>query len=199
MWHPKEDARFFYHTHPGFRKALKRTARFVLGPILCPILFPCYCYYLMGAMVPTCGNGKMSARHAKRARRTAIVGQIAQCRRERGLQNRKRELSVERKRNKRTKDQDQSPLFAKLPTELRLKIYEMVLCETGSVHVFHSTRGHDPLGLASLVSIEEDECSDQPLCFGPRPTLNLLKTCRKMYFLRIHYSVLKGADNNQIP
>lgn len=54
----------------------------------------------------------------------------------RGLKKRKRSVSVDRTWElwrKNAEDQSQSPLLAKLPAELRLEIYEMVLCEQEEV------------------------------------------------------------------
>jgi hypothetical protein len=61
--------------------------------------------------------------------------------RERAIVKRKRSLSVDRSKRRSAKLQEQSPFFCLPPAELRLKIYEMVLCETGKIHIRSLWRG----------------------------------------------------------
>ncbi|KAF2252020.1 hypothetical protein BU26DRAFT_248751 [Trematosphaeria pertusa] len=108
---------------------------------------------------------------------------IARAQRERAIQIRKRSISVDREdRRSTTKTQNQSPLFAKLPVELRIKIYEMVLCETGQVNIIESWNRHDPsrfYGRTCLVPVVY--CRE--LARGKRCTVqsNILFTCRRIY------------------
>lgn len=92
------------------------------------------------------------------------------------FQNRKRSISIDRAgRRRRTKDQLQSSFFAKLPIELRLKIYEMVLSKTGQVHIIVGSDGTSLYGRTCRV----------PGRMCPQPSNcivqgNMLLTCRRM-------------------
>ncbi|KAJ4290473.1 hypothetical protein N0V90_010690 [Kalmusia sp. IMI 367209] len=72
--------------------------------------------------------------------------------RQRALKSRNRDLSADRIRRK-TKPQDKSPLLSKLPLELRLMIYDLVLCETNQVYIIvkGGKRGSDTTELSQFV------------------------------------------------
>ncbi|KAF2466197.1 uncharacterized protein BDR25DRAFT_306348 [Lindgomyces ingoldianus] len=84
--------------------------------------------------------------------------------------------------------QSQSPLFCKLPPEIRVVIFEMVLCESGRMHVT-ITDGADDL----VAYLKSHLCTSSSVvpqchfgCYNVRPQsqpklLSLLKSCRLAY------------------
>lgn len=97
--------------------------------------------------------------------------------RQRALKSRRRSLSTDRICH-RTKRQDQSPIFIKLPPELRLIVYEMVLCETNQVHIIvkGGKRGSDTTELYGRTCTEPRRyCLPGSTC---RVQSQLLLTCR---------------------
>jgi hypothetical protein len=104
------------------------TLRFWCKLITCPFLGPCY--FLGSLKYHTCI--KQSHSPSKRQLvRYGVLADVKHRRRVRRSAKRKRSVSVDGDRwwNKKAKDQSQSSFFARLPAELRLKIYEMVLCD----------------------------------------------------------------------
>ena len=102
-------------------------------------------------------------------RREHTLANIKYRRRVRGLRRRKRSVSVDRTWGpwrKNAEDQSQSPFFAKLPAELRLKIYEMVLCEQEEVGL---TCDHLKYSDCWEVKAASD-CN-----------IEMLRTCKKMF------------------
>jgi hypothetical protein len=197
--HFREDARYFWHTHPALLSITKSAACCVL--CLCPILWPCLCCALRATpwYGPKCGN----YRFQRKCERISKIASIEQARRERGLRNRKRELSVPRDPKRRRifrlrekevdYEQRQCFLFAKLPPELRLKIYELVLCETGCVHVYRKAKnGTETTMLSSRLCYQHQggQCGNEGECVRRSRSeneaahsasmLSLLQTCRKM-------------------
>ncbi|KAF1940061.1 hypothetical protein EJ02DRAFT_456333 [Clathrospora elynae] len=97
------------------------------------------------------------------------MSDISQSRRVRRLQSRKRSVSVDGsrwKKKRETKEQGQSAFFARLPPEIRLRVYEMVLCEQEDVYVHPNyEERRDFLNVRAWRG-----CSPQ-----------LLRTCRRIY------------------
>jgi hypothetical protein len=97
--------------------------------------------------------------------------------RHKALKNRKRSLSID-KVGRRTKKQNQSPFFSKLPPEIRLIIYEMVLCETAQVHIIVKSSKRNTTQLYGRTCAEPRRyCPPGSLC---RVQSQLLLTCRLM-------------------
>jgi len=87
----------------------------------------------------------------------------------RALEKRKRSVSVDRTRGfwrKNAEHQSQSLFFTKLPAELRLQIYEMVLCE------------QEEVGL-SCDHLKYWDCWEVKAASGCNT--EMLRTCKKMY------------------
>lgn len=90
---------------------------------------------------------------------------------------------------KRTSDQAASPLFSKLPTEIREAIFEAVLVETGAVLLASSGPGYSYFDRFSRIvglvcdRATEDHIDQIPwgLPRGPDASLALLCTCRRIY------------------
>ena len=95
------------------------TLRFCCKLITCPLFGDCY-YMRKRTRSPS----------EKQLKRYTVLADVKHRRRVRRVA-RKRIPSVDGERwwNSKAKGQSQSPLFAKLPLELRLQIYEMVLCD----------------------------------------------------------------------
>jgi len=100
------------------------------------------------------------------------MSEVKQARRERAVANRKRSVSVDGKhtkmpftRRKKTVEQSQSDFFAKLPTELRLKIYGMVFRDIENITVD-----------------ADDGAQDDMFKFSADPgrSTGILRTCRRM-------------------
>jgi hypothetical protein len=104
------------------------TLRFFRKLITCPFLGPGY--IRRSLKHHTCVKQSYSP-SKRQLKQYAVLADEEQRRRVRRSAERKRSVSVDGKRwwNKMAKDQLQSSFFAKLPVELRLKIYEMVLCD----------------------------------------------------------------------
>ncbi|KAF2652198.1 hypothetical protein K491DRAFT_719124 [Lophiostoma macrostomum CBS 122681] len=129
--------------------------------------------------------------------RIEVLSQISQRRRERALRERERSPAADvdgsgltrtgRGKKRKSREQEQSILFAKLPGELRMKIWEDVLCETGSVHVYLADHRcpHDVLKLMSATCIQPGENNPRlhDCIFNEERerTLNLLLTCKRIY------------------
>ncbi|KAF2652199.1 hypothetical protein K491DRAFT_695763 [Lophiostoma macrostomum CBS 122681] len=170
----KDSATWLWYSKPGITLCLK----VVSFPLLCC----CYTYHFWPSRWD-------KDRHEKKKR--GILSSIAQRRRERAIENRKRSLSVDEIskwgiRRRREKGQEQSVLFEKLPPELRLKIYEMVLCDLGRLHVGFSNRRYDDKGLASVTCLEPDNyhiyhgiCQSHERKREGR--VDVLLTCKRMY------------------
>ena len=105
-----------------------------------------------------------------------IMSEIAQARRERGVQSRKRGISVDGKRwmspwarKRETKEQYQSSFFSMLPVEIRLQIYKLVLCDEEEKNV---------------EAKEQEKNSDGRDWFSfrakPSCPVGMLWTCRKL-------------------
>lgn len=180
----KEDARYFWHSHPAIKSCLKI--------IMCPIFWPCF---ICLACAPTSNPYRIPKRRRRRIEREWNLSTIAQSRRERRVKNRKRSLSIGGKRKRDVHEQHESPMFAMFPPEIRLKIYEMVLCESGRVHIHRTIKVTDQFAQKSTTCIAPEDygakhlsCSieekrdDQPRIVLKKRvnTLSLLITCRKM-------------------
>lgn len=98
--------------------------------------------------------------------------------REEAMGKRNRSLSVDiRGAKTKTKDQMQSSLFSTLPAEIRLQIYEMVLCETGQVHII-AGGGNEPSRFYGRTCLALGRmCPPGSRCYVHS---NLLLTCRRM-------------------
>jgi hypothetical protein len=138
----KKFARWIRYSHPGIRSCLKT--------ISYPLLHCCSIF----------NNWRHHTSVENRcARSYHDLIPVAQKRRERAIQNRKRSLSVDdtmkrRIMRKKTKDQLQSPLFGRLPGEIRNRIYEAVLCGSGRLHVGFADQNFKEMRLASVTCLE---------------------------------------------
>jgi hypothetical protein len=104
------------------------------------------------------------------------MGEVKQAWRERSLQNRKRSVSLDGRqmkklvwRKRETREQKQSDFFTKLPPELRLKIYKLVLCDQEEIGV-------------DLTEKAEDRDKGELLKFKSEPgcSTSMLLSCRRM-------------------
>jgi hypothetical protein len=104
------------------------------------------------------------------------MGEVKQARRERSLQSRKRSISLDGRqmkqliwRKRETREQWQSNFFARLPPELRLKIYKLVLCD------------QDEIGV-DLTEKAEDRDMGESFKFKSEPgcSTSMLRSCRRM-------------------
>lgn len=134
--------------------------------------------------------------------RVSELSLINQKRRERAIKDRKRSPSVDRTKRGRTRQQDKSPLFKKLPLELRLKIYEAALGESGPINVGFAEERYDQMALTSTACLEPENagmpfCSCKPK--NKQHRLKLLLTCKRMYAVTLMYSAfLFGADQMSV-
>jgi hypothetical protein len=182
MLHLKQSAQHFYYSHPSIKTCFKI--------LTCPLCGP---YYLARAWT-RCPRVR---KDNKRRERHGALSSIAQRRRERALKSRKRSPSNDRSRcGKRVvaQNQSQSPLFSKLPAELRVKIYDMVFYGTGRLHIRFRLRvdGHDAMNLMSyscLIGNEHDvdhgDChrSIRERHYKQEQRISLLQTCRRAYVI----------------
>lgn len=184
-WRFIDDMRYFLYEHEGIESLLKL--------ITCPCC--CLCYLDL-------------ANHGRKQRKKEHhMSRINQYRRVNSIRNRKRSLSVDGKRKKRKmKDQGQSPLFGKLPAEIRLKIYEMVLCETGRVHVHLKGKATDQSSLASSICVssewlctKREGCKEKQSGKSATQRLSLLQTCRQVYREAIDILYAKNAFDFDSP
>ena len=179
MGHFREDARVFWHSHPRIRNGFQVLA----SPISRPYQ---YC--------------KSSARQRKSLKqynlteearqRQITLSRNSQARRERALRERERSPGADASgrdgKGKTRKEQEQSILFAKLPGELRLKIWEEVLCETGSLHVYLAEDRY-PDNVLKLMSATCTRPEERNLrlhdCIyneNKKHTIHLLLACKRM-------------------
>jgi hypothetical protein len=182
MLHLRESIKHCYYLHPSIKTCIK--------VLTCPLCFVCY-----GLKKFSEGMKCYSSKDRKRRERHGALSSIAQRRRERALKSRKRSLSSDRsKRGKKVvaQGQSQSPFFSKFPAELRIKIYEMVLCGTGRLHIRFrpSVDGHDAMNLMSYSCLAENEHDvDHGDChsgiwerhYKQEQRISLLQTCRRAY------------------
>jgi len=104
------------------------------------------------------------------------MSEVKQARRERAVANRKRSVSVDGKhtkmpftRRKKTVEQLQSNLFGRLPAELRVMIYELVLCER-NMSVVDSEAKADTNGRKEVFEFKAElGCS-----------VSILRACKRM-------------------
>lgn len=179
MYNFKRDLKIFWYSHSTLRKTIKRGVKL----IACPFCWPCmFCFALFDRHC-------ISKEERERKRIGEKLSGLLHSRREERVQNRKRELSVDRTGSKCVNIQKQSPLFSQLPAELRCKIYEMVLCETGGLHIHFSRDPYDAMALASTTCLELGNGSrNHPRCTELRMqkqrndgNLGLLLACKNMY------------------
>ena len=133
----KKFAQWIWYSHPGIRSCLKAVS--------CPLRYCCSIHHT-------------TVEH-RCARSYHDLIPVAQKRRERAIQNRKRSLSVDdtmkrRMMRRKAKDQLQSPLFGRLPGEIRNRIYEAVLCGSGRLHVGFADQNFREMRLASVTCLE---------------------------------------------
>jgi hypothetical protein len=100
-------------------------------------------------------------------RRDEILSKIEHNRRVKRLQSKKRDISVDSGRRKKRDavEQEQCSLLAKLPAELRLQIWEEVLCNTEEICIVPGRLARDRLNVRA-----ERKCFPQ-----------ILRTCQQMY------------------
>lgn len=151
-----DEIKYFLWKHPGFKSACKTC---------CWIFFlPCtFCYSACCAPRYKCGNGlRMAARRKEREMAT-----IRYQHQEKSFKRRK-SLSAGTKSGglralfgqpPKTSNQSQSALFAKLPAEIRLKIYKIVLNDEPLLHIALCGRR---LGIAPCDFNVEDTEADVP-------------------------------------
>ncbi|KAF2788034.1 hypothetical protein K505DRAFT_421381 [Melanomma pulvis-pyrius CBS 109.77] len=173
-----------------------------VGNVLCCLV--CCPLFCLNCVARNCARrceprSAIKEKEVRRARER--IKNVHWSQREEMLQTRRRNPSVDGM-NERAKDQAQSPLFAALPPELRLKIYEMVLCATGSLHVYEPNDRNNPALMRSfLCSISRQGQVSHEKCHSARRRrpLSLLMSCRKIYreAINILYShnVLSFSDN----
>ncbi|KAH6876192.1 hypothetical protein BKA58DRAFT_381199 [Alternaria rosae] len=140
------------------------TLRFCCKLVTCPLFGLCYWIRYIGPITFHKCPGPPAP-----PRRQHALANIEYRRRVRRLKKRKRSVSVDRTRGlwrKNAEDQSQSPFLAKLPAELRLKIYEMVLCE------------QEEVGL-SYDCYKYWDCWEVKAASGCNT--KMLRTCKKMY------------------
>jgi hypothetical protein len=112
----------------------------------------------------------------KQLKRNTVLADVKHRRRVRRVA-RKRIPSVDRERwwNSKAKGQSQSPLFAKLPLELRLQIYEMVLCDQEELTMrFNEDQPWDRW------KVQAEQGRDT----------KILRTCKKMFVAALPSSIL---------
>jgi hypothetical protein len=169
----KDDLAHFWYTHPG----LLDTIKLLSFPFLCPF-----------SMYHDQTDGWFTPRHIrKRNKIDSGLSGIAQRRRERALQRRQRSPSMEGSRDGGVFAQPQSPLFAILPAEIRLCIYQMVLCSPGTIHIRRVADRANSFALMSTTCSEPNafghkhqDCVE----YGPtrsKVQVSLAFTCRRMY------------------
>jgi hypothetical protein len=187
----KEHALYFWHTHPRIR--------LICEILTSPILWR---YFVFGSGKRRVRHFYYTSRNSKyQQERMETLSRISQTRRERALRERERSPGAEgswwrksrkmreRKRKRKSREQEQSILFAKLPGELRMKIWEEVLCETGSVHVYLADHRSpdDVLKVMSATCTRPEEhnlrlhdCVFSEDNENKKYTINLLMTCKRM-------------------
>ncbi len=110
--------------------------RFCIKALTCPCLWCCYC----ARWSTTVQFGGCVKKRPKRPNKREVkMSEINLNRRTRQLENRKRSVSVDgRRKSSRAKEQQQSSFLSLLPLEIRLKIYEMVLCNEDNLKIITS-------------------------------------------------------------
>jgi hypothetical protein len=102
---------------------------------------------------------------------------------------RKRSVSVDGRglrawRNRKTKEQAQSPLFGKVPREVRDMVWEYVLAPEGEIKVVNEVWGDDGPGGVGMTGtfMNRVEHGDAFRCFAEKGGCNtaVLRTCRKV-------------------
>jgi len=110
------------------------TLRFCCKLVTCPLFG--LCYWLRSIEPHTCVKGPHGRPSRAQQRRYDALARIEHRRRVRALEKRKRSVSVDRTRGvwrKNAEYRSQSLFFTKLPAELRLQIYAIVLSEQKEV------------------------------------------------------------------
>jgi hypothetical protein len=144
--------------------ARQPTLRFGCKIIICPLSCPFYC--LLGCALFVSKHGYRA--DEKQLERWDIMADIKHRKRVRRVGKRKRSVSVDGKRwyHSKAKDQSQSLFFAELPVELRLKIYEMVLCNREELAIkINKVQPWDEWNLRA----------------GPSCDAAMLRTCKKVF------------------
>ncbi|KAH6876191.1 hypothetical protein BKA58DRAFT_381198 [Alternaria rosae] len=138
----------------------------------CPCLGCCFCIHSAG--FSDCTGDR---RKRRRQKRNLIMSEVKQARRERALANRKRSVSVDGRqikmpfrRREETMEQLQSAFFGKLPAELRLKIYELVLCEQDAI-VVNPDEKADTCDRRDVFKFKTE----------PGRSVSILRTCKRLY------------------
>jgi hypothetical protein len=150
----KDTLRYLWHDSATLRSCCK----IITCPLSCP-------YYCLRACLP---SGCVYIVNEKQLKRWAIIADIKHRKRVRQVGRRKRSVSVDGKKwyNSKAKDQSQSPFFAELPVELRLKIYEMVLCNREEL---------------AMKNNDVQQWDNWNLRAEPSCDAGMLRTCKKMF------------------
>ena len=167
----------------------------------------CSCWYPR-RRGPCFRTYRMSSEDSKRDAKLSI---IAQRRRERIATNRRHSLAIRKPGKRRSgveeQEQENSPLFS-LPLELRMEIYEMVICETGVLHVRFAGWYKDRFKLISYSCVKGQGVHDARACDIPYGRsarrvrgpgrLGLLQTCRRMSGSTYEPSAMACTKRRQI-
>ncbi|KAF2126595.1 hypothetical protein P153DRAFT_359565 [Dothidotthia symphoricarpi CBS 119687] len=118
----------------------------------------------------------------KQAKRDATLTEINQRRRERQLKKRKRSVSVDVDPwgRKAMGEQHQSLFFCKLPAELRLRVYEMLLLESGDEASIDATTNDNDDEMCCITPNAVEKNFLRLRAKIPRPVA-LLRTCKRMH------------------
>ena len=157
------------------------TLRFCCKLITCPLFGPCY--YIRSSDHPSCVKQTRGPSRKQLERYTVLAG-VEHRRRVRRV-GRKRIPSVDGEKwwNKKAKGQSQSPLFAKLPLELRLQIYEMVLCDQEEL----------------TMRFNEDQPWDRWKVRAEQGRdTKMLRTCKKMFVATLPFSILRNRSLTEL-
>jgi hypothetical protein len=161
--HIRESVLYAWNDSPRLRRRVKL--------LTCPCLWYCYLSHSFGFHDCTGQRGRR-----RQENRNRIMSEVTQARRERALQRRKRSVSVDGgrmdimfRKKKEAADQMQSALFRKLPVELRLNIYEFVLCE-------HDVMVVDP----RLTTDNYDRKDYFKFRTGSGCSVSILRTCKRL-------------------
>ncbi|KAF2652281.1 hypothetical protein K491DRAFT_57101 [Lophiostoma macrostomum CBS 122681] len=137
---------YWWHTHPKARSCYQTAKPWVTRTLLvlfCPVTCPLFCIYVcLYCPFDFCGGREQERKNAayKEDARLCRVKDTEYQLREEKLTRRK-SLSSQRTRLFRKAkiqemDQLQSPLFSKLPAEIRIKIYSYLLADNSTVHIW---------------------------------------------------------------
>jgi hypothetical protein len=134
--------------------------------ITCP--FFCCCYFAQCHLGDCTGANK----RREREKRNGTMSAVKHRRRVRHVKSRKRSVSVDAgrswRRKRETKEQGQSPFFAMLPAEVRLRVYEMVLCAAFGESEIQANE------------VKRDQWNVR-VEYGNGYNMAFLRTCRRIY------------------